>query len=158
MAVSQKLINKLNDLLVLDLDAVEAYDQVIRRMESESCKSRLRTFQADHKRHVSELRDCIKRYEGQPREHKDLRGVVVKGITALQSLAGDEAALKALQASERFTNGRYAEAAADPNWPEDVRTMVQGFRDDEDRHLAWIGDAINGRLWEPPELPPSIPV
>jgi len=158
MAVSQKLINKLNDLLVLDLDAVEAYDQVIRRLESESCQSRLRTFQADHKRHASELRDCIRRYEGQPREHKDLRGVVVKGITALQSMAGDEAALKALLASERYTNGRYTEAAADAGWPDDVRQMVQGFREDEARHVAWITDAINGRLWEPPELPPSIPV
>jgi len=44
MAVSEKLIERLNDLLMLDHDAIEAYESAIKRMASECCRGKLRGF------------------------------------------------------------------------------------------------------------------
>ena len=59
MATSEALVTTLNRLLQLDHDAVEACEQAIKRLDSEACRAKLRTFQADHRRHLDELRTCI---------------------------------------------------------------------------------------------------
>ncbi len=156
MAVSEKLIGRLNDLLMLDHDAVDAYEQAIKRMSSDYCRSKLRDFQADHRRHIAELKDCIVRYEGKPRDHRDIKGFFIKGMTAIQAMAGDEMALKAMQTNEKLTNSKYEEAVMDSSLPEDVREVVVRGRADEARHLEWINEALDRRYWErthPPVQP-----
>ena len=43
------------DLLLLEHDAIAAYDQTIARLENESWKQQVATFKSDHTRHVQEL-------------------------------------------------------------------------------------------------------
>ena len=148
MAVSEKLIQKLNDLLMLDHDAVDAYEQAIKRIDSELCRNKLREFQADHRRHIVDLKDCVVRYEAKPRDHADIKGFFIKGMTAIQAMAGDEMALKAMQTNEKLTNAKYQEALDDLTMPDDVRSIVQRNRNDEKRHLEWINLALSQRYWE----------
>ena len=49
-------IGAVQDLIHLDMDAIKAYDQAIKACEHESVASQLRSFQADHQRHVGEAR------------------------------------------------------------------------------------------------------
>jgi len=153
MAVSEKLISHLNDLLMLDHDAVDAYEQAIKRFNQSGCRTQLTAFQADHRRHIADLKDCIVRYGGRPKDRRDVKGFFMKGMTALQSMAGDEMALKAMLSNERFTNSRYAEAMHDVSFPDDVRELVAKNRADEARHLDWIEKAIDRRVWETAEVP-----
>jgi len=148
MAISEKLIDRLNDLLMLDHDAVEAYEQAITRMTSEPCRKKLREYQGDHRRHITDLKDCISRFGARPKDHRDFKGVLIKGITALQAMAGDEMALKAMQTNERLTNRTYQDALDDLSMPEEVREIVGRNRADEARHLEWINQALAQRLWE----------
>ncbi len=148
MAVSEKLIQRLNDLLMLDHDAVDAYEQAIKRMDSEMCRNKLREFQADHRRHIVDLKDCVVRYQGRARDHADIKGFFIKGMTAIQSMAGDEMALKAMQTNEKLTNQKYQEALDDLTMPDDVRSIVQRNRNDEARHLEWVNLALAQRYWE----------
>jgi uncharacterized protein (TIGR02284 family) len=153
MAVSEKLIGRLNDLLMLDHDAVDAYEQAIKRLSSEFCRTKLREFQGDHRRHIADLKDCIVRYGGKPQDHRDIKGFFIKGMTAIQAMAGDEMALKAMQTNEKLTNAKYEEASREAGWPDDVRELVQRGRGDEARHLEWINEAIDRRYWERTETP-----
>jgi uncharacterized protein (TIGR02284 family) len=153
MAVSEKLITSLNDLLMLDHDAVDAYGQAIKRIDNAYCRGQLQAFQADHRRHIADLKDCIVRYGGRPQDRRDVKGFFMKGMTALQSMAGDEMALKAMQTNEKVTNARYEEAANDASFPDDVRAVVAKNRGDEVRHLEWINRALDQRLWEETETP-----
>ena len=47
-----------------------------------------------------------------PREMPDRKGFVIKGFTAVTSMMGDEAALKAMQSNEDLTTSTYAKALA----------------------------------------------
>jgi len=148
MATSEALINRLNSLLMLDHDAVDAYQQAIDRIKSEYCRSQLRAFQADHRQHITDLKECITRYGGKPQDRRDVKGFFIKGMTAMQSMMGDEMALKAMQTNEKLTNKNYQEALDDRSLPDDVRSIVAKNRADEARHLDWINQALSQRLWE----------
>ena len=50
MATSEALITRLNGLLMLDHDAVDAYQQAIDRIKNHFCKHQLMAFQNDHRR------------------------------------------------------------------------------------------------------------
>ncbi len=153
MAVSEKLISSLNDLLMLDHDAVDAYEQAVKRIDNAYCRGQLQAFQADHRRHIVDLKACIVRYEGRPRDRGDVKGFFMKGMTALQAMAGDEMALKAMQSNEKLTNSRYEEASHEVSFPDDVRDLIAKNRADEVRHLDWIHRALDQRLWEESETP-----
>lgn len=148
MAVSQKLIDRMNDLVMLDHDAVEAYQQAIDRIDNAEAKTNLTKFQADHKRHIQDLSRLIGAYGGKAKERGDAKGFFIKGMTALRSMAGDEQALKAMRSNEKLTNEKYQEALDARDLPEDVRLVFQRNRDDEARHLSWIERAIDERIWE----------
>jgi len=148
MAVSEKLVDRLNDLLMLDHDAVDAYQQCIDTIASPLCRARLQQFQSDHRRHVVDLDDCIRRLEGVPKNRRDVKGFFIKGMTAVQAALGDELALKAMQINEKLTNAQYQDALDDLSLPDDVRVVVAKNREDERRHLEWLNLAIGQRLWE----------
>jgi uncharacterized protein (TIGR02284 family) len=148
MAISEKLIDRLNSLLMLDHDAVDAYEQAITRLSSEVCRQKLREFQGDHKRHIVDLKRCIEGFHAKAKDRSDLKGFFIKGMTAIQAMAGDEMALKAMQINERLTNREYQEALEDESLPDEVRDIVARGRADEGRHLDWINKALAERLWE----------
>ena len=138
-------IKRLNSLLMLDHDAIESYDQAIRRIENTLYRDRLSEFRSDHERHVPALVQLIERMGGKPQSRTDIKGFFLKGFTALQSMVGDEAALRAMHANERLTNNTYQEALNDPSITGDARLLVERHRADEARHLAWIERALHER-------------
>ncbi len=142
-----QIIEKLNDLIQLDHDAVGAYQAAIDRIDVESIRARLGEFQNDHRRHIVDLSEQVRRLGGTPKERPDAKGFVLKGFTAVTSMMGNEAALRAMQGNEKLTNSSYGNALRE-NWPEPVRNLLERNFRDEQRHLAWIEDALRNRIWE----------
>jgi len=142
-----QMIEKLNELIALDHDAVGAYEAAIDRIDVESIRAQLRQFQDDHRRHIYDLSAQVKRLGGVPRERPDAKGFILKGFTAITSMMGTEAALRAMQGNEKLTNTSYANALRE-NWPADLRTVIEQNYRDEQRHLAYVEDALRNRIWE----------
>jgi len=142
-----QIIDRLNDLLRLDRDAVGAYDAAIHRIDVESIRASLRSFKDDHLRHIAELSEQVRRHGGVPAEHPDAKGFILKGFTAVTSMMGNEAALRAMQGNEKLTNTSYANALRE-NWPPPIREVIERNYRDEQRHLAYIEDALRNRIWE----------
>jgi uncharacterized protein (TIGR02284 family) len=143
----RKLVGKLNDLIALDIDAIEAYEAAIKRVSFSGLQERLLSFQQDHERHVAELSDCVTRYGETPRERPDMKGFFLKAFTAVTAMMGDEAALRAMAGNERLTNRTY-ELALEEHWPEEIRRIIERNYADEQRHLAFIHDALSNRVWD----------
>lgn len=143
----KKMISHLNDLIALDHDAVGAYEASIKRIDVPFLQDRLREFQSDHLRHIQSLSDVVRRLGGTPRDRPDLKGVVLKGFTAVTSAMGNEAALRAMQGNEVLTNRTYRKAL-DEVWPEDIRAILEANLGDEQRHLAFIENALKSKSWE----------
>lgn len=142
-----QMIEKLNDLIALDHDAVGAYQAAIDRVDVESIRARLLVFQGDHRRHIQDLSRAVRGLGGTPREKPDVKGFILKGFTAITSMMGNEAALRAMQGNENLTNRSYAEALK-LQWTPDIRTLIEANYRDEQRHLAYIEDALQNRIWE----------
>jgi uncharacterized protein (TIGR02284 family) len=144
----EKMVERLNDLIALDRDAVEAYRSAIERISVEDLKSQLRAFQGDHERHTRDLSAVVLRFGGRPRERPDVKGFILKGFTAVTSSMGDGPALRAMKGNEELTNRTYARSLEE-DWPDDVRVLIERNYSDEQRHLAAIEDFIRLRAEEP---------
>ncbi len=140
-------VAKLRSLAQLDADAVGAYDAAIMRVGEALVRERLNAFRVDHVRHVQDLNACIQSFGGEPMELKlDLKGTAMKGLTAVTSMMGTEAALVAMLGNEEFTNRAY-ELALQFDWSPEVRVLIQRHREDEERHVTWIREAVRTRPW-----------
>lgn len=140
-------VAKLRSLAQLDADAVGAYDAAIARVAEPLVRERLNDFRVDHVRHVQDLNALIQRFGGEPVELRpDLKGAAMKGLTAVTSMMGTEAALVAMLGNEEFTNRAY-ELALQFDWGPEVHALIQKNREDERRHVTWIRDAVRTRPW-----------
>jgi uncharacterized protein (TIGR02284 family) len=138
----KEIIDTLNDLIQLDVDAVEAYDHVIKHLEYPDIAKRLRDFQDDHRDHIKDLSALVQQLDGKPvKPTPDLKGYLMEGFTALMSITGSLAAMEAMKANENTTNKRYAHAA-DLELPEDVMKVIQTNYSQEQRHLRYINEVI----------------
>jgi uncharacterized protein (TIGR02284 family) len=142
-----KVVDKLNDLIKLDVDAIHAYDQAISSCTMDELKRGLGGFRADHDRHVRDLSDCVRALGGQPDVRRDLKGFFISGFTAIVS-QGDHSSLLAMQTNEEVTNSYYRRALELENLSPDIRSLLERNYADEQRHLSWIKDQLAARVWE----------
>ena len=148
MPDTNELLKELESLAKLDVDAVFAYSSAIERIDLPDVKNQLTLFRADHERHISDLTPFIVRLGGQaPTRTPDLKGYIIQGFTAIRSMMGNEAALKAMKGNEELTNKTY-EKALEFDFPVDIKNVVQRNREDERRHLEYVNRCINESVWE----------
>lgn len=136
------ILDNLQKLIQLDVDATHAYDQAIKNVNELVIKDKLIQFQADHRRHIDLLSAKVLELGGTPPElTSDFKGFIISGFTALRSLTGTKGALEAMETNERLTTSKYEEASK-KDFPVDVATIVQSNFSDEQRHLSFIREAI----------------
>jgi uncharacterized protein (TIGR02284 family) len=149
---TNKVLDKLQSLAHLDIDALGAYTSAIERIDLADVREKLISFRSDHERHISDLSRLIEEFGAQPPKHSaDLKGLFIQGFTAIRSMVGNEQALKAMKANEEVANRKYAEAL-ELELPEEVRVVIQRNRDDERRHLEYIEKCISTKVWEEPKI------
>ena len=137
-----EILDNLQKLVQLDVDATHAYDQAIKNVKEQVIKDKLIQFQADHRRHIDLLSAKVLELGGTPPElTSDFKGFIISGFTALRSLTGTKGALEAMETNERLTTSKYEEAAK-KDFPVDVSTIIQSNLSDEQRHLSFIREAI----------------
>ena len=142
-----KIIEELNEVLQIDIDAVGAYQAAIDRIHELPIKQQLESFKADHERHVIDLKAIVQRCGGTPEKAPDIKGMMRKTMTALAGLVGAEACLRAMMSNERATNDVYARHVQKA-FPPDILDVLRRNFADEQRHFAWVQSALQQRLWE----------
>ncbi len=148
MEDNKDLGKQLASLVQLDIDAIHAYQEAIKKIEVPEVREKLTRFKRDHEKHVNDLTPIIRQNGGEVPEFKlDLKGYLIEGFTTLRSTTGTEGALKAMRTNEHMTNSAYDKALT-LTLPVDVRVLVEKNRDDERRHLNYIENMIEQRIWE----------
>ena len=143
-----ELVNKLQSLIKLDIDAVRSYDQAIERITDVDIRRQLEIFREDHSRHVDVITNLVRSYGEVPTSASpDLKGFFLEGFTAIQSMMGTEAALKAMRTNEKETNRQYADAQS-LDLPADVLRVLEKNYADERRHLEYVDLALAEKKWE----------
>jgi len=137
------ILDHLEKLIQLDVDATHAYDQAIKNVKEQVIKDKLIQFQTDHRKHIDLLSAKVLELGGTPPElTSDFKGFLISGFTALRSLTGTKGALEAMESNERLTTSRYEEASK-LDFPVDISAIVRSNYADEQRHLAFIREAIS---------------
>jgi rubrerythrin len=142
------MILQLSNLLQLDVDAAQAYQEAIKNIEVTNIRDQLSNFREDHLRHIKELSAEIRNLGGTPPIAKPgLKGFILDTFTELQSATGTEGALTAMRGNEELTNDSYR-AALDYELPDEIRTLLERNFKDEQRHLRYIEKVLEHRAWE----------
>jgi len=144
---NREVCEKLNKLIKLDVDAVHAYKQAIDACTMEDLRSNLLRFQEDHQRHIRDLSQQVRACGGEPEVETSWAGFLIEGFTAITA-QGDHSALLAMRGNEELTNRTYEGALNAADLPTEVRALLERNFSDEQRHLAWIKDQLNMRVWE----------
>ena len=147
MLSTKEIIEECNDLIRFDHDAIGAYDEAIDHIHEPYIKEQLTLFRGDHERHVLDLSAVVRRLGGTPPEHPGLRGVIRKTMTKVAGLGGTEMILKAMRSNEEVLNKQYKERIQKA-FPADILEIIRLNYSDEQRHLAWVEQALQTRLWE----------
>jgi uncharacterized protein (TIGR02284 family) len=148
MALSiDKQIEELNELIRFDFDAIGAYNSAIDDIKEAAVREPLVQFRGDHERHVQNLSAIVQRLGGKPVDAPGFKGIIRKTMTKAAGLGGTELTLKAMRSNEEVLNKTYAHHLS-LDFPDDVREIIRGNYGDEQRHLAWVEQALRSRLWE----------
>lgn len=132
------VIQTLNELIQLDFDATKIYDQALEHVDDPIVREDLELFRADHERHIVELTRAVEELGGEVEEvSRDIKGVLLEGMTKLRSATGTLGALRAMRMNEKLTNRSYDKAAG-KELPAEAFDIVTRGLEDERRHLAAI--------------------
>jgi len=142
-----KIIEELGELVRYDYDAIGAYNAAISDVKEMQIRDPLIQFRGDHERHVQELSAIVRQLGGQPPENPGVKGVIRKTMTKLVGLTGTENLLKAMKSNEEVLNKTYAHHLT-LDLPTEIIEVLRRNYGDEQRHLAWVEQALQSRLWE----------
>jgi uncharacterized protein (TIGR02284 family) len=143
----EKQIEELNELIRFDFDAIGEYDSAIDHIKETVVREPLLQFRGDHARHVQNLSAIVLRLGGKPVDASGFKGLVRKTMTKVAGLGGTELTLKAMRSNEEVLNKTYAHHVG-LDFPEDIRAIIRANYSDEQRHLAWVEQALQTHLWE----------
>jgi uncharacterized protein (TIGR02284 family) len=142
-----KQIEELNELIRFDFDAIGAYNSAISDIKELQIRDPLIQFRGDHERHVQNLSMIVTRLGGKPVEGPDFKGVVRKTMTKAAGLGGTELTLKAMRSNEEVLNKTYSHHLS-LDFPDDIKEVIRQNYGDEQRHLAWVEQTLQSRMWE----------
>lgn len=125
-------------LLLLEHDAIAAYDQTIERLQEPARKRKVAEFRADHERHIHELTVLARAVGATAHTEGDAKEYLTTGKIALASMMGDSAILTAMRTNEEDTVTAYDRAARHTEATTDARAMFERAHADELRHREWM--------------------
>ena len=134
-------VNLIKNLLILEHDAIAAYDSTIERLESAEYRQQIETFRRDHEEHVQELGRIADTMGIDKPMEGDMKQWLTTGKVALADLAGDNAILKAMKTNEDDTVAAYQQALDNDITGAELRPLMEKGLADERRHRAWMETA-----------------
>lgn len=139
------LTGLVENLLLLEHDAIAAYEQTIERLENPAYKARIAEFKADHDRHVQDLTALATSIGATPYQEGDAKQMLTTGKVALASIMGDGATLTAMRSNEEDTVTAYDRASRHEAATAEALPIFQRALADELRHREWMSStAANG--------------
>jgi rubrerythrin len=128
------------NLLLLEHDAIAAYEQTIARLENQGYKQKIAEFKGDHDRHVQELTRLATTVGAKAYREGDAKQMLTTGKVALASIMGDSATLAAMRSNEEDTVTAYERASRHAEATPEARAFFERAHADEVRHRDWMSN------------------
>lgn len=142
METQPQTIRTLTSLAHLDVDASQAFQQVISNITSMSICNTLTDCLRDHEHHFKDTCRMIDNLGGNPPgESIDFRGYIIQGYITIMGVINAQNILKAIRINEILNIQSYEKALTNNLFPEARRLIEKGLTD-ERRHLSYIDEAL----------------
>ncbi len=128
----------IRNLLILEHDAIAAYDSAIERLDTPEFRTQIESFRSDHEEHVAELTRLAPQYDVTPPQEGDMKQLLTTGKVALAGMAGDSSILKAMKTNEDDTVMAYEQALKNTVADAQLRPVLEKGASDERRHRSWM--------------------
>jgi len=139
------IISKLVSLLKLDVDAVHAYEQALKKEDLEFLFHQLMECREDHFRHALELKSLILKYGGDvPKLPAEFEGFMIQGFAEFKELTDLDSILNTIKKNEMVTNSTY-DNVFEMDLPSEVYELIVRNREEERQHLKFIEYALINR-------------
>ena len=135
--------NLIKDLVLLEHDAIAAYDSCIERLENPAFSSQISSFRNDHLEHLSVLKRIAGEIGLDAPSEGDMKQYLTTGKIALADLMGDSAILKAMKTNEDDTVTAYERASRHEDAIPQSKAFFAKAHEDELRHRAWMESTAN---------------
>ena len=143
VGMESTLSGLVEDLILLEHDAIAAYEQTIERLQNPQYKQQVAAFKADHDRHVQELAQLASAVGAEVHREGDMKQMLTTGKVALASMMGDSAILTAMRTNEEDTVTAYERASRHSEATPEARTIFERAHADELRHREWMSQAAS---------------
>jgi hypothetical protein len=141
------IISELGCLVQFDINARQAYEQVISLISSSPARDHLFRFQRDHGRHIAQLSAVIRAFEVEPPAMvRDLRGFVLDGFPAFEDSSSVAYTLLAMKSNEKLINQAYRHASL-LDFSPNIKELVSRNYEDEQIHLRFVEEVLADRRW-----------
>jgi rubrerythrin len=131
-------VEMLCNLVQLDLDAMEAYDAAMARVEKAEYQEQLEAFKGDHVRHSEEVSKIVADLRSKAPTGPGTTQNITTGGAVLADMVGDKRILEALKSNEDDTNKAYERAVEMSRDQPSGQPVLRAGLEDERRHRAWI--------------------
>jgi uncharacterized protein (TIGR02284 family) len=134
----EEMVDKLNSLIKVDVDASRAYGHAIEEIDAQDVRQQFTKYRSDHDRHITDLSHMVRELGGKPTEiAPDIKGYLLEGFTAIRSKIGTHGSLNAMLTNEKLTNKMYKDAMS---WDlsQEAKSLIERNYGDEQRHLHYI--------------------
>ncbi|WP_159992423.1 ferritin-like domain-containing protein [Roseomonas sp. 18066] len=125
-------------LLLLEQDAIAAYDQGMARLDNPVARAAVASFRTDHDRHLAALTLLADRLPRQPLPEGSATMPLTARQASLSALAGDGAILTAMRGKEDDTAIAYERAAQHPAATPEAQAVFRRAQADALRHRDWM--------------------
>lgn len=136
------LIDLLQRLVGLDLDAVAAYAAALDQLEDPSHRGPLSTFAEDHEHHVRELREHLHDRGISDPATPDAQRVPAEGGVVTPDLSGDRSVFSAMKGTADDAVAAYERALSRDDLSPRLRALFERNRSDERRHRDWFRERL----------------
>jgi rubrerythrin len=142
--MAENQIELLTHLHKHELAACEVYKDVLAHVTTNSIYHTLTEFLKDHQRHVDDLTNLIRQFTGDaPSMYRDIKGLLLGGVTTIRSMTGEEGALKALKSAEENVLKHYQAALRKDLTDEAIQDLCQRNLKDEERHGQYLASQVS---------------
>lgn len=139
VGTSSDIKSLIENFILLERDALAAYETTLERLESPEFKAKIEEFRADHLRHLDELTQLAARHGADVPQEGDMKQMLTTGKIKLADMVGDDATiLRAMSTNETDTVSAYEKGSENAIVPAEERSLFQRALEDERRHKEWM--------------------
>lgn len=142
IGTSSDMATMVENFILLEHDAIAAYETTIERLESPAHKAKVEEFRQDHLRHLSDLTALAGRVGANVPREGDMKELLTTGkIKLADMVGGDGAILKAMATNEIDTISAYQHAVDNEAVPANDKELFRRGLADERKHKDWMDQA-----------------